>query len=117
MVGENSSKARFMMEVHSSASICEASVVEPTTPTTSAVTILRSLVTCAVRILLTSVVGASVFKCCKRSLSDGVIVPVGCPQALQNRSPAAIDVPQFAQDTLNAWPQLRQNRAESGFGV
>src|SRR5258707_15600115 len=117
MVGENSSKARFMMDVHSSASICSASVVEPTTSTNRAVTILRSLVTSAVRILLTSVVGASVFKCCKRSLSDGVIVPVGCPQALQNRSPGASDVPQFEQVRLNACPQFRQNRAESGFDV
>src|SRR5258708_30363311 len=106
-----------MIDVHSSASICSARVVEPTTSTKSAVTTLRSLVTSAMRILLTSVVGARVFKCCNRSLSAGVVVPVGWPQDVQNRSPADSDAPQLPQAMLKALPQLRQKRAESGFGV
>src|SRR5262249_24074550 len=115
--GEKCSKARFMMAVHSSASICSARVVEPTTSTKSTVTILRSLVTSAMRILLTSAVGVSVFRCCRRSLSEEVVVPVGWPQDVQKRSPADIGAPQLAQAILSALPQLRQKRAESGFWV
>src|SRR5215470_17627459 len=105
MVGEKTSNARFMMDVHSSASMRSARVVEPTTSTKSAVTTLRSLVTSALRILLTSAFGARVFKCCRRSLSAEVVVPVGCPHDVQNRSPADIEAPQLLHVKVSALPQ------------
>src|SRR5689334_8479811 len=116
MGGESKSKARFMMEAQSSASICSASAVEPTTSAKSAVTTFRSLLTSAAWIFLTRAEGTAVFIRTSRISSVEVVTWTGWPQLVQNRSPGDMGAPQLEQ-ARSEFPQLRQNFAPSGLSV
>src|SRR5918995_3739101 len=91
------SKASLMSAVQSSGSICSASVVDPTTSAKRAVTGLRSPVSRAARILVTSGVGPAASKrlWIAASVVDGS--PSGWPQFGQNRASAATAASQRGQ--------------------
>src|SRR5579859_5620307 len=104
-----------MIAVQSSASICSAREVEPTTSAKSAVTTLRSPARRAARIFAASGAGAAAARRVRRASSVGVLPTLTAwPQLIQNRAPAGNSVLQLLQRCTRGVPQLRQNLACGG---